>query len=57
MDGVLDVLLPLELRVWSWEVEWCLPLTASAVASAFCAASEALAIADPCLDEKLQTEC
>ena len=57
MDGALVVLLPLELRVWSWEVEWCLPLTASAVASAFRAASGALVIAVPCLAEKLQTDC
>ena len=57
MDAVLVVLLPLELRVWGWEVEGWLPLTASAAASVFHAASEALAIAVPCLAEKLQTDC
>lgn len=57
MDGVLVVLLHLELGVWSWEVARWLPLTASAVASVFRAASEALAIAVPHLAEKLQTDC
>ena len=57
MDGVLVVLLHFELGVWSWEVARWLPLTASAVASVFRAASEALAIAVPHLAEKLQTDC